>query len=71
MRKTDVCKMCDNYSTRNNCEYRKDCKLMKIIDENKVLKKQVKDMRKELDDAKLKMSYMINPNAIRRNEMGW
>lgn len=72
MQKIDVCKMCDNYSVRDKCDHRKDCKLMKLIDENEALKKQVAELKKELADAKLNMSYMINPNAIgERNDMGW
>ena len=45
---------------------------MKVMDENAALKKQVKELMKELADAKLKMSYMVNPNVIgNRNDMGW
>ena len=45
---------------------------MKIMDENAALKKQVKELKKELAEAKLNMSYMIDPNAIgNRNDMGW
>jgi hypothetical protein len=45
---------------------------MKIMDENAALKKQVKELKKELAEAKLNMSYMIDPNAIGdRNDMGW
>lgn len=45
---------------------------MKMIDENAALKKQVRELEKELADAKLNMSYMVNPNAIgNRNDMGW
>lgn len=72
MRKIDVCKMCDNYSAREKCDHRKECTLMKVIDENETLKKQVKELKKELADIKLKMSYTINPSAVgERNDMGW
>ena len=72
MNKTEMCQMCDNYSVNMKCDYREDCKIMKVMDENTALKKQVKELRKELSDAKLKMSYMVNPNAIgNRNDMGW
>ncbi len=68
MSKTEICQMCDNYSVRNKCDQKKECKIMKMIDENAALKKQVR----ELADAKLNMSYMVNPNAIgNRNDMGW
>lgn len=72
MSKTEICQMCDNYSVRNECDQKKDCKIMKIMDENAALKKQVKGLKKELAEAKLNMSYMIDPNAIGdRNDMGW
>ena len=48
MSKTEICQMCDNYSVRNKCDQKKDCKIMKIMDENAALKKQVKELKKEL-----------------------
>lgn len=72
MRKKEICQMCDNYSVRTRCDNRKDCKIMKIVDENATLKKQVEELKKELAEVKLNMSYMIDPNAIGdRNDMGW
>lgn len=72
MSKTEICQMCDNYSVRNKCNQKKECKIMKMIDENAALKKQVRELKKELADAKLNMSYMVNLNAIgNRNDMGW
>lgn len=47
MNKTDICQMCDNYSAHTKCESEDDCKLMKIMNENAALKKQVKDLAKE------------------------
>lgn len=42
------------------------------LEENKKLKKEINSLKKELSDTELKMSYMINPNAIgNRNDMGW
>ena len=32
MSKTEICQMCDNYSVRNKCDQKKDCKIMKIMD---------------------------------------
>lgn len=65
MNKIDICKMCQEYDVEHKCEIEKDCKLISVLEENKKLKK-------ELSDTELKMSYMINPNAIgNRNDMGW
>ena len=72
MNKTEICQMCDNYCVDERCDHSKDCKIMMVMDENTALKKRVRELRKELDDAKLKMSYMVNPNAIgNKNDMGW
>lgn len=71
MNKTEICQMCDNYCVDARCDHSKDCKITAVI-ENTALKKQVKELRKELAEAKLKMSYRVNPNAIgNRNDMGW
>lgn len=72
MSKTEICLMCNNYCTDTKCNHSKDCKIMNVMIENTALKKQVKELKKELAEAKLKMSYMVNPNAIgNRNDMGW
>ena len=64
--------MCQEYDVEHKCEIERDCKLISVLEENKKLKKQVNSLKKELSDTKLKMSYMINPNAIcNRNDMGW
>lgn len=72
MNKIDICKMCQEYDVEHKCEIEKDCKLISVLEENKKLKKDINSLKKELSDAELKMSYMINPNAIgNRNDMGW
>ena len=64
--------MCQEYDIEHKCEMENSCKLISVLKENKELKKKVNSLRKELSDTKLKMSYMINPNAIgSRNDMGW
>lgn len=66
MTEKELCKMCTEYSSDNQCEHKNECKLLKIIKENKNLKEENKKLKK-------KMSYMINPNCIgdRNGEMGW
>lgn len=72
MKKTDICELCTEYSTNNQCDNESDCRMVALWNENNALKNKVSDLKKELDDAKLKMSYMVNPNAIgNRNDMGW
>lgn len=71
MNRTEICLMCNNYSVDTKCDHSKDCKIMNVMIENATLKKQVKELKKELENLKLKMSYMIDPNAIgNRNDMG-
>lgn len=72
LNKIDICKMCQEYDAEHKCEIERDCKLISVLEENKELKKEVNSLKKELSDTELKMSYMINPNAIgSRNDMGW
>ncbi len=60
----ELCEMCNDYSIEISCDYKDKCKLLKIIKENEELKKEIKEL-------KLKISYMINPNEIDdRQEMG-
>ena len=64
--------MCDNFSVNNKCDYKKECKIMKVMDENLEMKKQIRELKKTLADTRLKMSYMNDPNAIsNKNDMGW
>nr|DAZ72303.1 MAG TPA: hypothetical protein [Caudoviricetes sp.] len=64
--------MCQEYDIEHKCEMENSCKLISVLKENKELKKKVNSLKKELSDTELKMSYMINPNAIgSRNDMGW
>lgn len=64
--------MCQEYDIEHKCEMENSCKLILVLKENKELKKKVNSLKKELSNTELKMSYMINPNAIgNRNDMGW
>ena len=65
MTETELCEMCNDYCSDHLCEHMDKCKLLKIIKENNELKKEIKEL-------KLEMSYMISPNAIgdRYGEMG-
>lgn len=38
MTKVEICRMCLEYSTDMTCEHIRECKLMKVLDENKRLK---------------------------------
>lgn len=38
MTSIELCRMCTEYSADTRCEYKKDCKLQKILTENKALR---------------------------------
>lgn len=63
MTKKELCAMCTEHGD-NGCEHEKDCKLLGILNENKLLKEKIADL-------KWHMSYMRGPNEIGdRHEMG-
>lgn len=64
MKEKELCMMCTEYSSDAKCENKNDCKLLGILKENKLLKNKNKELARELADARLKMSYMVDPNAI-------
>lgn len=45
MTSIELCRMCTEYSADTRCEYKKDCKLQKILTENKVLRAENKELR--------------------------
>ena len=45
MTSTEVCRMCTKYSADIRCDNKKDCKLQKILTENKELRKENKELR--------------------------
>ena len=45
--KDEICRMCLEYSADMTCEHIKQCKLMKVLDENKRLKEKVRKLEYE------------------------
>ena len=45
MTNTELCRMCTEYSTDTRCDNKKDCKLQKILMENKKLRAENKELR--------------------------
>ena len=41
----ELCRMCTEYSADTRCEHKKDCKLQKILTENKALRAENKELR--------------------------
>ena len=72
MNKKDICELCTEYSTDEKCESEDECVMIALWKENSGLKEKIKNLEKELQEAKIEMSYMVNPCAIgNRNDMGW
>lgn len=47
IKKDELCRMCLEYSADRTCEHIKECKLMKVLDENKRLKEKVRKLEYE------------------------
>ena len=63
--------MCNEYSVDYKCDNKAECKLLKILKENKSLKQEIKKLKEEVKNLRINNLYMINPNAIGdRHEMG-
>ena len=50
MTKVEICRMCLEYSADMTCEHIRECKLMKVLDENKRLKEKLEEENKVLKD---------------------
>lgn len=69
--KKQLCLMCDEYSFTHDCDHKENCKLLAILDENSKLKEENKKLKNIIDELRLEMSYMINPNTLGyKHEMG-
>lgn len=44
----ELCEMCTEYSVNEKCDNKQTCKLRKILTENKKLKEENKNLRREL-----------------------
>ena len=72
MKEIELCEMCAEYSKGEKCENKANCKLLAILKENKILKQKNKKLKDENANLSMKMSYMVDSNAIGfRNDMGW
>ena len=64
MTSTDLCKMCTEYSIHSRCEYRKTCKLQKILAENKDLKAENKELRAKVEELEDEKSWRDYPDIM-------
>ena len=61
---TDLCKMCTEYSIYSKCEYRKTCKLQKILTENKGLKAENKELKAKVEELEDEKSWRDYPDMM-------
>lgn len=73
MKKIEICKMCEEYSSDTKCEHENGCKIIAVLEENKKLRKENRELKSKVSELKNEMSYMINPMELgdRNNQMGW
>lgn len=64
MKSTDVCKMCTEYSIHSRCEYRKTCKLRKILKENKDLKAKNKELKAKVEELEANKKWLDLPDEM-------
>ena len=64
MTSTDLCKMCTEYSIYSKCEYRKTCKLQKILTENKDLKAKNKELKAKVEELEDEKSWHDFPDMM-------
>lgn len=67
MTNKNICENCLEYSVEYNCDIKDKCILMKLFEENKKLKKDVKRLReqvKNLEAQNIKNSWINNPERM-------
>ena len=52
MNKKDICELCTEYSADEKCESEDECVLIALWKENRDLKEKIKNLEKELQEAK-------------------
>lgn len=45
MTRIELCRMCNEYSIHSRCEYRKTCKLQKVLTDNAKLRAENKELK--------------------------
>lgn len=64
MTSTELCKMCTEYSICSKCEYRKSCKLQKILKGNKDLKVKNKELKAKVEELEVEKSWRDSPDMM-------
>nr|DAE33453.1 MAG TPA: hypothetical protein [virus sp. ctQ5V6] len=67
MTRIELCRMCNEYSIHSRCEYRKTCKLQKVLTDNAKLRadnKKLKEENKELKDKVTSYEWKEFPDMM-------
>ena len=66
MTNKELCNMCTEYSTETKCDHKKDCKLLRILRENRQLKEKLRETEKELSNLQIRKSWEDYPEMMGR-----
>ena len=61
---TELCKMCTEYSIHSKCEYRKSCKLQEILEKNKKLRAENKELREKVKKLETDKQWTDFPDMM-------
>lgn len=64
MTSTELCKMCTEYSIHSKCEYRKSCKLQEILEKNKKLRAENKELREKVKKLETDKQWTDFPDMM-------
>lgn len=64
MTSAELCKMCTEYSIHSKCEYRKSCKLQKILKENTKLRADNKELREKVEKLETDKQWLDFPDMM-------
>lgn len=66
MTNNELCNMCTEYSTETKCDHKNDCKLLGVLKENRQLKEELRETKKELSDLQIRKSWEDYPEMMGR-----
>ncbi len=66
MTNNELCSMCTEYSIETKCDHKDDCKLLGILRENRQLKEELRETKKELSDLQIRKSWEDYPEMMGR-----
>lgn len=62
----ELCRMCNEYSIHSRCEYRKTCKLQKVLEDNAKLRAENKELKAKVRKLESDASWDKFPDMMGR-----